>query len=508
MSEQRSSSAVRNLRSLFENKGGLESNSPDSRGRSPSGIGSDKENGGRQTSKVRASFVPVEPAAKMAALADNNEGGAPAIRRGSFGEADADQDLKKTISQQQESMTVPEAAVASAAGTPLRKPVDAPSIEQDDSPLGHKTEKAPANPDKPVTAAEEEPSDMKPADPKDESAVSGGEALPPVAEDLRSSLKPTAAGSSVKRTVAMKPTTNGKPAPISTQAASKASGSTVKSPASQPRTPSSTQPSKPAQGLSKKVSRSSLTAPTAASLARSGASDKSGSKTSPTSATKKREVTKPVSLPSHLTAPTASSRAKHDPAHVPAPSTNNLRASTSSRPKPAASTKPAPRASLGPSHRPVSQTSQSSAPRKSLPPADSSFLERMMKPTASSASKTHEKAEAKPAPKSKPPTSKPKVNGVSKAASQPGAVPASVPQPSEDALIEPQPSVQSPEPVVDSVPVDSLIPEESIPEDKPILSESKETAGNATPLANTDDIATDTALEATPAGLGSDELIR
>jgi hypothetical protein len=131
-----------------------------------------------------------------------------------------------------------------------------------------------------------------------------------------------------------------------------------------------------------------------------------------------------------------------------------------------------------------------------------------MKPTASSASKTHEKAEAKPAPKSKPPTSKPKVNGVSKTASQPTAVPAPAPQPSEDALIEPQPSVPSTEPVIDSPPADSSIPEETMPEDQPVTLESNETAGNTTPLANTEDVAPDTALEATPAGLGSDELIR
>ena len=41
------------------------------------------------------------------------------------------------------------------------------------------------NPDKPVTGAEEEPADMKPAEPTSEQAVSGGEALPSVAEDLR-----------------------------------------------------------------------------------------------------------------------------------------------------------------------------------------------------------------------------------------------------------------------------------------------------------------------------------
>ena len=195
-SDSRSSSAVRNLRSIFENKAS-EQTTPDSRGRSPNGIGggggSDKENNynlQQPRSKVRASFVAVEPAPSMAASIENASG-----RRGSFGEADGDLALRKVISDQQDELGVPEAAIESMPPSVAATPLKPPNFGQ----LGHdtihssmvKTEKEAENPDKPVMGAEEEPGDMKPADPANEDAVSGGEALPPVAEDLTSTTKPT-----------------------------------------------------------------------------------------------------------------------------------------------------------------------------------------------------------------------------------------------------------------------------------------------------------------------------
>ena len=418
-SENRSSSAVRNLRSLFENKTTLDSSSPDSRGRSPSGIGgSDKENGSRPRSKVRASFVPVELAGMASVTADSQ--GTAGLRRGSFSEVDGDgalSELKRTVSEQQKHRLVPEGAVESAAGSVAATPNKKPG----EGRLGH--DMPPENPDKVVTG-QQESSDMKPADPSNEKAVSGGDALPPVAEDLRSSTATAA-----KKPETKKPTTNGKPAMISTKATPKASSSAVKSPATQPKTPTSVKVSTSSNSAStsspslkapaKKPSRSSLTAPTAASLARAGAagSDKAPStKTSPTTKPKPREVTKPVNLPSHLTAPTASSRAKHEPetapppkprevtkpvnlpSHltaptassrakhepetVPAPSTS--RTTATPRPKATTNTKPAPRASLP--ARPASRDSTTRS-RKSTAPADSSFLDRMTKPTTSSANR-------------------------------------------------------------------------------------------------------------------------
>ena len=148
-SEHRSSSAVRNLRSLFENK---DPTSPDTRGRSPNGIGSDKENAERRASKVRASFVSVKP---MAGVGQNGaelkRESSAGLRRGSFSEADGMAELKKTVSEEhvrrerdsKVKEAVPEAAVESATGTPVKLPVDGPG-SADNSPLAGKMDKKPA----------------------------------------------------------------------------------------------------------------------------------------------------------------------------------------------------------------------------------------------------------------------------------------------------------------------------------------------------------------------------
>ncbi|KAI7009272.1 hypothetical protein KC362_g17305, partial [Hortaea werneckii] len=216
MSTERSSSAVRNLRSIFENKGS--DNSPDGRGRSTSGLSSEASNSSRPTSRIRANFVSVEPP-KMSALAPEEgvgKGSAEGkrestadIRRGSF-TANTDEEaltLKKTISEEahrreEESkiaQPIPEAAVefsgqtsaqTSGAGTPQMQAHHDTKVEPvavDPSPEQEtkgKEDKEPANPDKPTTAAEEEPVEMRPAEPANEEAVSGGQALPPVTEDL------------------------------------------------------------------------------------------------------------------------------------------------------------------------------------------------------------------------------------------------------------------------------------------------------------------------------------
>ena len=471
-SENRAPSAVRNLRSLFENKAStLDSPSPDSRGRSPSGVGgSDKENGSngyRPKSKVRASFIQVDLAGGMATAGDGKSG--VGARRGSFSEMDGDgalSDLKRTISEQQKQRLVPEGAIESAAPTPLKKPGE--------GRLGH--DMPPENPDKSVTGIQDS-ADLKPADPASEDAVSGGDALPPVSEDLRS------AKSAGKKVDAKKPLANGKPAAISTKAPPKTSSSAVKSPASQPKTPTSTKVSgsstaSPAHKAPlKKPSRSSLTAPTAASLARSGAGadNSSNTKTSPTAKPKPREVTKPANVPSHLLAPTAASRAKHEAEVPPVPSVPKT--TLPSRPKATAPAKTAPRASLGPA-RPASRDS-SSTTRKSINPNDSSFLDRMMKPTTASVNRHAEKPEAKSPPKATaskpaaPAATKPKVNG-SGSKSAPKSAP-SAPAPA---------------------------PEDPIAEDPSFAEAVKDD------LPQENGTAPDAHLEATPAAIGGEETIR
>ena len=482
-SENRSSSAVRNLRSLFENKNSLDSPSPDSRGRSPSGVGgSDKENGHRPRSKVRASFIPVELAGGMATVDDK---GSTGMRRGSFSEMDGDgalSDLKRTVSEQQKLRLVPEGAVESTVATPLKLPGE--------GQLGHDL---PAdNPDKPVTG-EQDAVDMKPADPSSEDAVSGGDALPPVPEDLR----PTK--TNTKKIDTRKPTTNGKPASISTKGPPKASSSAVRSPAQQPKTPTSVKVSSSSTNAAspslkapvKKPSRSSLTAPTAASLARSGAgSDKPPStKTSPTSKPKPREVTKPVNLSSHLTAPTASSRAKHEPDSEPATSTS--RATVTSRPKATTTAKSAPRVSTG--QRPAShETSYTS--RRSVNPSESSFLDRMTKPTTASVNHRAEKAEAKSPPRSSKPaahTAKPKVNGAKPASKSATSAPAKYSAPVQEANEH------------------HAEPNEHPVEAKPVLATKSAAEEDAPKAASTPNGAqAEPNLEATPAALGGEETIR
>ncbi|KAK5726447.1 hypothetical protein LTR17_012773 [Elasticomyces elasticus] len=459
-SSERSHSTIRDLRSLFEAKG--TDSSPDTRGRSRSGI-TDSENS-RPTSKVRASFVPVESKGVMASAEEGGLGhvmpglkreSSAGLRRGSFSENGEDGEallaLKKTVSQEAERRekdsrvpeAIPEHAATSAAATPT---MQADKKQEDDgmeeSPLAHKTDKEPANPDKPVTAAEEEPSKLQPAEPTNEAAVSGGEALPPVAEDLRGTTEPARKtpktngtqeapasaelGSAVKKakqaehTATSKPT-NSRPAPISTKTAQKSSTSSAKSPASLPKTPLSAKASAPTKAAPsestetkqplKKASRSSLTAPTAASVARADRSVSTSSKQSPPAKSKPREGTKTVELPSRLLAPTAASRAKHDTNPAPTHSTAPSKTSTAARPKPqATTTRPTPRTSL---QRPDSRASHAS---KKPSAADGSFLERMMRPTAASSSKTHEKVDAKSPPRTKPaaPAPKPKTNGHAK----------------------------------------------------------------------------------------------
>ncbi|RMX86127.1 hypothetical protein D0869_03310 [Hortaea werneckii] len=541
MSTERSSSAVRNLRSIFENKGS--DNSPDARGRSTSGLSNETSNSSRPTSRIRANFVSVEPP-KMSALAPEEgvgKGSAEGkrestadIRRGSF-TANTDEEalaLKETVSEEahrreEESkiaQPIPEAAVESSgqtsaqtsgAGTPQMQATQDTKVQPvavDPSPEQEakvKEDKEPANPDKPTTAAEEEPVEMRPAEPANEEAVSGGQALPPVTEDLRHSevqeSAPAAAAPAAVETPEQKapeaettateavateapstesvptgpltteppvneapataqldkaaqtvkkpepketasaktPSTAAKASPKPTQSAPTARSSTggSKSPAATKKQASAPSEAPKQKQPVKKASRTSLTAPTASSMSKSHNTDRTSTTSSkPSTAAKpeasKPKTTKPIDLPSRLTAPTASSRAKHEPesaqAPAPRPSAASSKPSAAPKPKPkptstTSSARPTPRSSLAPSQRPESRTSGTSAAPKKPAPADGSFLERMMRPTAASANKSHDKhdkTEVKSPPRPSKTTAppKPKTNGqVKKPAAATGA---------------------------------------------------------------------------------------
>ncbi|KXT14668.1 hypothetical protein AC579_6409 [Pseudocercospora musae] len=410
--EERTSS-VNRLRSLFENKNDS-SPSSTTRGRSPAALGSDDS---RPKSKVRASFFPVDSPNRLSAMpsppdAEADKSALPELnrepstgRRTSFSE-DKDsavaEAVKASVHAELESRktnplvaeTIPEAAVETPRGEPNNQ-------------LGKKQEttldEQAQNPDKHVTGAAEEPAVMKPAQPTDELAVSGGGALPPVAEGLR---KPDAAApESASKTSNGKATT--KPPAIATKSAPRPSTSSVKSPR-----PASTASVGLPKAPTKKPSRSSLTAPTAASVARAAAADKStaaGAKQSSAPKPKPRETTTPLNISSRLTAPTAASRAKYEAPAAPEPK------STATRAKSTASTRPTPRPSLG---RPQSRTSEYEA-KKSGAPVSGSFLERMTRPTAASSGRTQKEPEAKDPPKSQKLPHRPKANGHPKSAASP-----------------------------------------------------------------------------------------
>lgn len=312
----------------------------------------------------------------------------------------------------------------------------------------------PANPDKPTTGAEEEKGALKPAMPISEDAVSGGQGLPPVAEDLRSQNK--AAETTPKKTEQtqqaaatpksvseikstqkrppMSPRNSHKPEPVSTGSPQKASEGSLKSPpafkspAKERKSSSSSSKATlsptgtPKSSVVRKASRSSLSAPTAASAAR----ERRESTVKPSVPAVKRETTKPANLPSHLTAPTAASRARQE-AESSKTSTGRPSVTARAPPKQQISTnRPAARSSTA--TRPESRSAQQSATRKSNTTAapSESFLERMMRPTAASASKTHDKpAEPKGLPqRTKSSAAKPvasKANGTAKPAAKSGS---------------------------------------------------------------------------------------
>lgn len=499
MTEQRSSSAVRNLRSLFENKANADNNETDSRGRSPSSRLSVSDSNGRPLSKIRSSFINVqhpimsaESAVPNHVVASTKRASAFENRTESFSTMDLDKDtvsaLKKEVADEQvrrqshpdifAAELADEGAMESTTNTPAVEPredqamgvidhaaqkltaMDLPAPDEEPEEEERQTEatpaseknglienEPPANPDKPTTGAEEKEGSMKPAMAINEDAVSGGQGLPPVAEDLRPQNKaaektppkkaaqPTATPKPVadikstpqKRPV-MSPRNSHRPDAIATGSPSKAAESNLKSPISERKSSSSsksplspTSASKP--GMARKTSRSSLTAPTAAS---SGRERRASSTVKSAAPAAKREPTKPANLPSHLTAPTAASRARQEAeSNKPA----------AGRPAPAArvvpkqqisSSKPTARASTA--TRPESRSAQQGAQRKSnttVAPSES-FLERMMRPTAASASKTHDKpTETKALPQrtksAAKPASAPKTNGTVKPAAKAGA---------------------------------------------------------------------------------------
>lgn len=605
MTEQpRSSSAVRNLRSLFENKANADNddlNSP--RGRSPSSRLGVSDSNGRPLSKVRSSFIDVEhptmdSPAPNPAVTSAKRASAFEVRTESFSTNNLDKDtvsaLKKEVTDEQvrrqsnpDLFPADEGAMESTVNTPAVEPredqamgvinhaaarlneVELPTPTEEPEEEEKQTEakpngqqngadenEPPANPDKPTTGAEEEKGSLKPAQAVSEDTVSGGQGLPPVAEDLRSQNKavespppkkeqavastatPKAVSdvkSSPLKRPGMSPRNSHRPEPVATGSPSKAAEKSLKSPVSERKSSSSTgrsplsptSASKPS--VVRKSSRSSLTAPTAASANRERRTSSTVKSTAPAA---KRETTKPANVPSHLTAPTAASRARQE-AESNKPAAGRPSGASRVIPKQQVSTsKPAARAST--TARPESRTSQPAVKKSTTTAAPSeSFLERMMRPTAASASKTHEKpSETKALPQrtksSAKSTSAPKTNGTTKPAAKAGsaskplhptkaAEDKPVEPPVEQAAEKPAQAVAEIEKPVEQEPEAATYTEKKIEESAPVNGKAEETEipdvpipatenGNATPqhVADNSEPAT-TALESTPA-FGQDEI--
>ena len=511
MSDNRSSSGVRNLRAMFEAT--TDTTSPPSRGRSPPG--SDTS---RPRSKVRTSFIAVE--------LSGQQGPQLGLRKASsngdnlFG-IDGTHDSKPTPIKSPAKISPVRMAepfksngdgIVETAHSPVNGKKDSATIEPKGpngiSPTESITqthEASNTNPDKPISSAEDETASLKPADPKDANAVSGGSALSPATENLGQLLKgspfqpesqesPTASvpatssaseqsASPLKAKAQATPTKqNGKPreassAKATSTAKGKATGSrpstistskdattasttskptsagktattpktphTPKTPNTPDRKPSSTtqsprQPTRsprqpvssksPLKELSKestkeKPSRSSLVnksataaapKPRQTSASVSANANKRTTTISPLSKPRPRSPTRPVRLPSSATAPTAASAAKvaggqpsRSPSRASISSNLGRKPSTLNKDRTVAGTRGLP---LGASSRKTSRPSLPAPSNASDKPksrtstgapkaADEGFLARMMRPTASSASKTHEKVEVKTPPK-------------------------------------------------------------------------------------------------------------
>lgn len=274
-----------------------------------------------------------------------------------------------------------------------------------------------------------------------------------------------------------------KPATLST--ASKPSRPSAASSKSPQSTTSSARLAASPHQISKKPSRASLSAPTAASVAKAAAAaDKVASSKPAAPKPKPREPTKPVEISSRLTAPTAASRAR-----VEGPSASAAKAApTSTRTKPTTSGRP----SLG---RPDSRSSQTATTKVSAP-VDGSFLERMTRPTAAFANRTAKEAESKAAaPKQKLP-SRPKTNGQPKK-TRPSAVDSA--DPSDVSIID-QPSV-----VLEGEHVGEPIEQAQA---TAAANRPESPANDSVPHATTSNGHHEEALEGTPAGLGTGDSIR
>ena len=489
MSQGRSPSGVASLRARFESNSS-DKTPPGSRGRSPAGsVASDTS---RPLSKVRTSFVAVEPSGHMASTLevpktgpapfDGSQDTKPEAMTNPISTPPKANGLPSTTdinSQQGLSEGLPAAESKPEKGDADQEVIPSKSREEGlgsilkgspfEGEVGDEdtTQQAPAEHSDPALQASKQSPALTSTDPIAINEESDD--IEPTSEPSNTTRptsqptqKPTSSSGSntkatmngkTKETADPKPASKKAPAAIRTQDAPHGPGKAAKAPSkddgaskgsvkspSTPHTPisstsaapktssqlaksleASAAPSaKPSQGhstQSKGAVKSSVgrvtskVAETAKAATRPSTSKPASSHPTSTkphaTATKPRpkSPTKPVRLPAAATAPTASSAAKHDESGAPPQArspgrqssvstgtkgrasslskpTRPIRASLPAHSKPAEKSKPKPRTSMA-------STGASSG----------SFLERMMRPTQSSAQKTHDKVEPKSPPR-------------------------------------------------------------------------------------------------------------
>ncbi|GFF35629.1 hypothetical protein IFM61606_02136 [Aspergillus udagawae] len=399
MSDKGAHPGVRSLLAKFENNNQNSTASPPPRGRSP--IGSDQTGTSRPLSKVRASFISVDrtsqgsPVSGLRSPSSPIDGAVPPSRVRSFNSEDFEAALKSSDSSSSPSNS------SNAAEQPR---VDQPPKNSSTEPLI-----------KGQTATQTSTGDVSQTEKTASAPHTATETAP-----AKSALKPT-------KTVTKRP---------SNVHIGKTNAAT-KSPAN-PRAPTS--PAKPSTERTSRPAHSTKTAATkddhaAATRTATHKPSRTSLNTTAKTATRPipasmppRDSTKPATTDDRNTRPKSPARASRlqsskttsslsstakggsGPGLTRKPSTLkkavNASQSRATTPTAASVRKQASRPSL-PAHsgtdRPHSRVSNASAK-----PVDDSFLARMMRPTASSASKVHDKIEIKSPPRSSKPARAPR----------------------------------------------------------------------------------------------------
>ncbi|KAI0444425.1 hypothetical protein F4803DRAFT_560944 [Xylaria telfairii] len=408
-------SGVRNLRAMFEQKG----DSVPDRGRSPGpgGFASPSPSASpRPLSKVRTSFVAIEKDGRIGLRREPSRDSETVSSRRFSNETDTS--IPLPISERPDVFSENMASTVASFKTNLsHEPI--PESPRQETPVKFSPKKAfkshpvepNANPDK-VTDKEEPQTKMLSGDPTESSAARlGGTILNGGISDALNGTPSTAV--KAKAPGASKPA----PKPAAPVSTAKTATRPPKSPLPT-KAPSGKEPPKTAASAAnpKKVTATKTAAakPPAIDLPPSGTGFVKPKPKSPT---------RPVKLPSSLTTHTASSAQKHgagNTAPAPAPRRSLSRASgtTSTKTlkhKPSNANVGRSRPSLGPPPKPAGQEQPGS---KKEAQVDEGFLARMMRPTASSAKKTSDKAPVTPPRKQNAPIKKLDTRDVEKNASK------------------------------------------------------------------------------------------